>query len=350
MNILPFAPRDSSLRRWGIFCFVAALLAGCEREEIRVYTAPKDVPVSQSAQAESSPHGTEPEARPRPQLSWKLPQGWKEAAPNEVSLANFDIPGAAGGRAQVSITQLGNFAGREAMIINMWRKQAGQPELGEEEALKQFQPVEVGGEKGNLFEVSGTRDGQQVSIVTAMLNHPDGTWFCKLAGDTALVAEQKPTFITFLKSIQIKEGAAATPAVEETTASGFNWTVPKDWKAVPAGEMQAARFSVAANNGKADVFVSVFPSDTGGTLANVNRWRKQLGLGPVEEKDLAQSVAPLDPANPQAVLVDLTNGSRRLTGAIVPRDGKYWFYKLLGDAGTVGAEKDAFATFAKSKP
>ena len=329
---------------------LAALMTGCEREEVRVYTAPKDTPASQLAQAEASPHGSETEARPRPQLSWKLPQGWKEAAPNEVSLANFDIPGATGGRAQVSITQLGNFAGREAMIINMWRKQAGQPELGEEEALKQFQPVDVGGEKGNLFEVSGTREGQPISIVTAMLNHPDGTWFCKLAGDTALVAEQKPAFITFLKSFQIKEGADATRAAEETTATGFNWNVPKNWKVVPAGEMQAARFSVAANNGKADVFVSVFPNDTGGTLANVNRWRKQLGLGPVEEKDLAQTVAPLDPANSQAVLVDLTNGDRRLIGAIVPRDGRYWFYKLLGDAGAVGAEKDTFAVFAGSKP
>lgn len=350
MNILPSAPRDSSLRQWGCFCFAAALLAGCEREEIRVYSAPKDVPVAQSAQAGSSPHGTETEARPRLQLSWKLPEGWKEAAPNDITLANFDISSPSGGRAQVSITQLGNFAGREAMIINMWRNQAGQPELGEEEALKQFQPVEVGGEKGNLFEVSGKREDRPFTIVTAMLNHPDGTWFCKLAGDTALVTEQKPAFITFLKSIQIKEGAAAAPAAEETTATGFNWTVPKEWKAVPAGEMQAARFSVAAKDGKADVSVSIFPGDTGGTLANVNRWRKQLGLGPVEEKELAQLASPLDPANPQAVLVDLANGNRRLIGAIVPRDGKYWFYKLLGDEGAVRAEKDAFAAFARSKP
>ena len=46
----------------------------------------------------------------------------------------------------------------------------------------------------------------------------------------------------------------------------------------------------------------------------------------------------------------MTNNNKRLLGAIVPREGRYWFYKLLGDAAAVAPEKDAFIAFAKSKP
>jgi hypothetical protein len=61
-------------------------------------------------------------------------------------------------------------------------------------------------------------------------------------------------------------------------------------------------------------------------------------------------VSPLDPANPGAILVDMTNNNKRLLGAIVPRGGSFWFYKLLGDAEAVTPEKDTFVAFAKSDP
>ena len=102
--------------------------------------------------------------------------------------------------------------------------------------------------------------------------------------------------------------------------------------------------------GKADVSVSVFPGDTGGTLANVNRWRRKLALPAATEENLQSLIAPLDPADSQAILVDMTNNNQQLIGAIVPRDGKYWFYKLQGDTAAVAPQKDAFIAFAKSKP
>ena len=98
------------------------------------------------------------------------------------------------------------------------------------------------------------------------------------------------------------------------------------------------------------MFVSVFPGDTGGTLANVNRWRRQLGLPEMQEGDLGSVVSALGSGNPQAKLVDLTNNNRRLIGAIVPRGGSYWFYKMLGDTEAVTPQKDAFMQFAQSAP
>ncbi len=322
------------------------MLAGCGREEIRVYNAPKDEPPPPAA--EPTPRATEARARPRPQLAWKLPEGWREGAPSQINVAAFSIPGADGKQAEVSIAELANLSGKEAMLVNMWRDQTGLPALSDTEALKQLHPVTVGGETGSLFEVSGKRKEETFRIVTAILHHPEGSWFFKLAGNADLVGKQQPAFLEFLKSIHIKE---APPAEPEATVAAFHWTVPAGWTTAPPNEMQVARFSVSAGaKGKAEVFVSVFPSDTGGNLANVNRWRRQIGLGPVKEDELGQIVSPLDPLNPQAILVDMRNNDKRLVGAIVPREGRYWFYKLLGDDTAAAAEKQSFITFAKSNP
>jgi hypothetical protein len=145
--------------------------------------------------------------------------------------------------------------------------------------------------------------------------------------------------------------AAATPAPGAPVAvSQFKWTVPADWKETKPGPMQQARFTVPEKDGaQAEVAVSVFPSDTGGTLANVNRWRAQLGLPPVENSGLANIVAPLSAA-PGAQLVDLANNDKRMLAAIVPRDGIWWFYKMTGGGPAVANARDAFIGFVSSRP
>jgi hypothetical protein len=119
--------------------------------------------------------------------------------------------------------------------------------------------------------------------------------------------------------------------------------------------MQVGKFAVPEHDGaKAEVSVSVFPSDTGGVLANVNRWRRQLGMTETDEAGLQECVTPLEGATidgaPASMLADLTHENRRLLGAIVPREGRWWFYKMLGDAPAVNAERDTFVHFIQSQP
>ena len=340
-----------------LFLATAASLAGCGREQISVYTAPKDAPPSAVAQTDQQNAPTDATARPKPEVGWTLPQGWKETGPDAVSLENFDVAGLDKQSARVSLTQLGNLSGKEVLLVNMRRQQAGLPSLSDDDAVKSIQPVQFGTEQGSYFEVLGTNNGEPFQILTAFLHRPDGSWFCKISGNPALLTTQKPVFIDFLKSIQIKNTAVAeapTPAnpVNSVSAAAPNWSVPSDWQSLPAGDMQVARFHVPEqNNAKAEVSVSVFPTEAGGTLANVNRWRtKFVGLAPVTEKDLPQLLSPLDPTNPGAILVDMQKDNKRLIGAIVPRAGSYWFYKLVGETAAVAPQKESFIAFAKSNP
>ena len=332
-------------------------LSSCRKPEIRVYLAPRDAPAAPAAVAAPE---REPQeggaAKPRPQLGYTLPPGWAEAAPNSVSIAAFAIK-SGGVEANVNITPLPNLAGREALVVNMWREQAGLPPIEDAELAKTLEPVEIGGKKGQMFEVLGAFEGgKPLRIVTAFVHEADASWFYKLSGDEALVSAQKPVFVEFLKTVRIKEeGSPAAGSVDAPPSapatSEFKWKVPEGWQTLTPGNMQVGKFAVPEKDGaKAEVFVSVFPSDTGGTLANVNRWCQQLGLPAVDDAGLASVATPLDRATPDGVLIDLKNDPRALLGAIVPRDGGWWFYKLLGDASAVGAARESFIAFAKSQP
>ena len=340
-----------------LFFALAVSLFGCGREQVSVYTAPKDPPPPAMAQTDQQTPPPDVTAQPRPQVGWKLPQGWKETGPDAFSLENFDVSGPDKQAARVSLTQLGNLSGKEVLLVNMWREQAELPQLSDDDALKSIQPVQFGSEQGSYFEVLGTNKGEPYQILTGFLHRPDGSWFCKIVGNPALVTAQKTVFMDFLKSIQIKNAAmadASSPANPANSASPAppNWSVPSGWQSLPAGDMQVARFHVPEqNNAKAEVSVSVFPNEAGGTLANINRWRtKFVGLDPVGEKELPQLLSPLDPGNPGAVLVDMQKDNKRLIGAIVPRAGSYWFYKLVGETAAVAPQEESFIAFAKSNP
>jgi hypothetical protein len=335
-----------------LLALLASCLAGCGMEQIAVYTAPKD---KASAPARTAREDAPAVARPRPQVSWTLPKGWEATGAGQMSLASFNITGADGRAAQVSITQMGRLEGRDAVIMNMWREQLRLDPLSVEDVERQLQPVTVGGETGRLFQLEGIpqKTSNAVRIVTAVVHGSQASWFYKLAGDPPLVEAQKGAFLDFLKSIRIQEAAPAEVASDGTEARirKPNWQVPSHWTELPAGPMQVAKFAVPPRgSAKAEVSVSFFPSDTGGTAANVNRWRRQLGLAEVQPGQAEAFVSAFDPANPEARLVDLENKDRRLLGAIVPRAGSYWFYKLVGDAEAVASEKDAFLRFAQSTP
>ena len=98
--------------------------------------------------------------------------------------------------------------------------------------------------------------------------------------------------------------------------------------------------------GAGDLSITAFPGDVGGNLANVNRWRGQLQLPPVA--DLTDIVQPLEANGLNMLIFDAANGGSRILGAIVPRPGETWFFKLTGPDALVAREKPAFLDFLRT--
>jgi len=323
--------------------------AGCRKPEIKSYVAPKDVDEARTATP------TPPEDLPPvdlPKVTWTTPAGWTEMEPDKLSVARFSVPGGA----QVMITPLPLMSGNEDSLVNMWRQMLGQPLLGEAEAAKALGDTLIGGSQGKIFEVAGTSpESGGMKVVTAFIHRDTRSWFFKLQGAPEHVDAQRTAFVEFLKTVKFDVAASPTPSPPPAASSDppppsdVPGTPPSGWKTTAPGPMQAAKFSVPEKDGaKADVTVSVFPSDTGGHVANVRRWRGQINLPEADDAAIATLIKPLPGGPPNAVMAELENGGRSLTGAIVPRDGRWYFYKLLGDSAAVAAAREAFINYCKA--
>lgn len=132
------------------------------------------------------------------------------------------------------------------------------------------------------------------------------------------------------------------------------WKTPAGWEEKSASGIRVASFLVSDPEGSADVSVTVLPGAAGGALANVNRWRGQLGLSPIGAEEMTKLSASLDPNDPTALLVNMAGVDQkrhipsRLLGAIVPKGGQTWFYKLMGDPPVVEKEKQKFVRFVQT--
>ena len=66
------------------------------------------------------------------------------------------------------------------------------------------------------------------------------------------------------------------------------WSVPEAWIEQDLTSFRLSSYQVPnQSNGIGDFSVVKFPGDAGGILANVNRWRGQLGLSSINVDDLA---------------------------------------------------------------
>ena len=111
------------------------------------------------------------------------------------------------------------------------------------------------------------------------------------------------------------------------------FSVPASWKEQPPGSMQLAKYVPTGAEDQAEITVAVLPGDGGGTIANVNRWRRQLGLAPSAKRELRAALQPLSVNGAEAYLVDLANPEtqKRMLAAGVVRGEQSWFYKLTGE-------------------
>lgn len=147
-------------------------------------------------------------------------------------------------------------------------------------------------------------------------------------------------------------GGMSGPAVSTASGQALTWTAPAEWQIKPATPMRKGSYAVNAPNGEtADLSITAFPGAVGGELANLNRWRGQVSLPPVDESALDTSVTRLSANGLTFTVVDCVSTDatpRRILGAMTPYDGAMWFFKLTGPDVAVSSAKPAFLDFLKT--
>ena len=147
-------------------------------------------------------------------------------------------------------------------------------------------------------------------------------------------------------------GSGADTPPPPTPKAPLKWSLPKGWsEAQGGGSMRFATFKPPFA-GKLEATVVVLPGPAGGELANVNRWRGQIGLPPLDEAGLAKARTALKTKAGSLNVYDFTSEgqakSRLVAGYISTPDGNTWFLKLTGDEDPVAKAKPDFLTILGS--
>src|SRR5215472_3790013 len=335
----------------------AALLVGCEKNsEIKVYRVSK-APLEQSGPQQQDMMPTNTAAprmpgglAPTAQTAVTTPSNWEPQPLSQMRQASFLVKGDNGAVADVSFVSLGSAAGNVLENVNRWLGQLGQSPITEQKLGETAQRLHTSLGDMTIVDLAGlpdnadpARDGR---IIAATMTTSDATLFFKMRGNADLAEAQKGEFLKWVAAVcdaqtQTRSSqVAAAPPPQTTSAPPIKWTTPEGWAEVPPSSMRYASFSAPAEDGgKIDISVVTFPGDGGSDADNVNRWRGQMGLAPVDTNAVTAQVAPLKTGDTTYSTTDIAGDKTRTIAAWTRRDGRVWFFKATGPNAAIEKEK-----------
>ncbi len=358
-------------RRIALIATLAVMTVGCGREDVQSYRVAKSVDDSLAGAGRARPQDINPELPTRAadgvRVVWDVPGDWKVVQSDQpMRLATYDASGA-----EVTVAAFPGAVGGMLANVNRWRGQIGLAAIEERELAPLLSLTSDHGTDVATLAMTAS-DGRV--MLAAVVTPGDGqTWFVKSTTDATRAAALRPTFDAFARSFR-REGAGApastradqattdqnSPPTSANTSAGAPvqamgaiearlalCAVPATWSAeAQAGGIVTAAFAATNAGGGARVTATSLANDGGGDLANINRWRGQLGLAAMA--DLAQ--VKRSQVGPGAMAVDLVNdaGTDRMIVAIITVDGATWYFKLRGTVAGVEAERAQFDAFVRA--
>jgi len=144
---------------------------------------------------------------------------------------------------------------------------------------------------------------------------------------------------------QMQTPGPSLAATLPDSPSDVVWDMPDGWTESNSDQaMRAATFDA----GGIEVIVTALSGPAGGILANVNRWRGQIGLDAIDEASLAPMLTHYNGIGGDVIIADMTGDQRMVAAIVDPGDGKTWFVKATGDPDPIGALLPEFTLFARS--
>jgi hypothetical protein len=122
------------------------------------------------------------------------------------------------------------------------------------------------------------RQEAKIRLLGAIFPREDRTWFFKLMGPVAAVEENATAFHQFIESVRFT-GDKMKPV---------RWTAPEGWREEKGTGLRHATFRLGTREQPLELSVTSFEGEAGSVLANVNRWRGQVGLSPVDRAELGK--------------------------------------------------------------
>jgi hypothetical protein len=333
-------------------------MGGCDKDDsIQRYEIAKtsdDAPAAAPVLA--------PTADAKEPIRWTVPPTWKQLPGKDMRYASFVVlpehPDL-----QVTVVPLAGAGGSLLDNINRWEGQIGLAPSTESDLKGLISAINIAGTPAVLFDRTGAKpaDGTPPKrILAAILAHGDRTWFFKLDGSNDLVGGEKDNFDHFVRSIRFDDvpdaatdmTPAPTPAVVPDAPLPVTFTLPAGWQQESGSQSSPFRvvaFKVGTGSDTAEAVVTHVAKDSGTMLENINRWRGQLDLDPVDNAEKSPYETVKTPGG-DATVWDFENPAshRRMIIAMITHGTEWWFFKLDGSSTLVGAQKPNFNSFVTS--
>ncbi len=361
-------PRDHAVSRsiTGFFLLVlCTAAAGCQKAQVESYTVPAE---RKGAAAQTQLPAGHPDVgtsagQPAGAPAWTLPAGWTELPGSGMRFATIVVE--QGEKPlEIRVTPLSLMAKDPLENVNRWRGQIGLNPIGQDELGSVMTSIVVDGHPTEIVNMKGPAvDGAPPQqVLAAIMTGESQVWFFLLMEEASRVSRHAADFEAFVRGVRFPASAAGDMAAATgSDMSGSGMTMPPAaggetmiWKA-PAGWVQdaeasgprVATFHLADPAG--EVAITRFPGDVGGLLANINRWRNQLGLSPVSDPAEQPSEA-IQVAGTAARLFDLSGAGKesdrqRMYVVFLTRSDMSWFIKMTGPHALLGANEKAFREF-----
>ena len=266
--------------------------------------------------------------------AWTLPEGWQETeeprrSPMSIRFATIRVP-TEGQTLELTVMPLpmqeDDFDAYLLQNVNRWRRQLALPPTTRE-ALFANQEKE---QEVRRIEVNG--------LPVTLVN---------LAGMMETGQKRRPPFAPFASSPdRDSPGRPLGGSEERSTSETPSFEVPEQWKPGRKSALRFAAFEVTEQGKRVEI--TVIPLPVSGLLANVNRWRRQVGLDEIANEDLKEEVRPIEFDGGTGQYVELTGPAGTILAVQVVRGGRAWFFKLQGDPELAEREKERFQQFVTS--
>jgi hypothetical protein len=348
-----------------LFVVAVAALDSCgKNSEIKVYRVSK-APLEESAPPQQDAMPTNTAAprgpgglSPAADTAVATPPNWEPQPLSQMRQASFLVKGDNGAITDISFVSLGSAAGNVLENVNRWLGQLGQPPITEQKLGEIAQRLRTSLGDVTIVDMAGlpdnadpARDGR---IVSAMVTTGNSTLFFKMRGNADLTEAQKGDFIKWVAAVCDAQNQTGPPQMAaaplgDSGAPQIHWKAPDGWTEVPPSSMRYASFSAPAEEGgKIDISIVTFPGDGGSDADNVNRWRGQIGLAPIDANAVTSQIALLKTADTTFSTTDIAGANTRTVAAWTRRDGRVWFFKATGPNAAVEKEKPNFVKFIES--
>ena len=206
--------------------------------------------------------------------------------------------------------------------------------------------------------------GTDKRMLAAIVPFGGKTWYFKMMGPKDVIAQQQENFNSFIDSLTPDQTPGQSAQERNAPPSGVpdsstahetskltKWTTPTGWTDIPnPTPPRMLGFKIDDNT---EMIATRFAGNNAGSFeANINRWRGQLGLDPVQQlnpSELKMRDVQVGAAQ-QGMIVEFQNpdAKKSMLVAMTSAGTDLWFFKLTGPTDAVDKQRAPLEDFLKS--